>query len=130
MLFERKRIMNGTHLQPYNLAHHRLAHIVVFVVAMLSLGMQSHNARAAQPVAVDDRIGAVVISFDRTTNSGVVAERRPPRRLRSQYFESAIDTLGTHGETRAFVSLRPVRQLSIHTDRPSLTFGFIRFGHN
>lgn len=116
--------MTINRLHAYDVTRHRLAHAVVFVVVMVAIGLQSHNARATQFLPDDVRVGKSMSKFDETTQIGVAFKLRPPRRLRSRYLELAFGALATSSETHAFVSLGPVWTLPIREERLFLKYGF------
>lgn len=116
--------MKANDLKSYDLARHRLVHAVVFIVAMLSIGLQNRSANAADLVPDDYRIGKVSAKFDDASLYAIAYRLRPPRRIRAQYLELALGTLATSSETRSFISLGPVWQVPLYGDRVSLNLGF------
>ena len=116
--------MNPQRHRTFDLLRHRAAHITVFVVAMLSLALQSLNAQAVDLVADDYRLGKAIGKFDDITQIAFAFKLRPPRRLRAQYLEFAVGAVNTPEETRAMISLGPVWRIPLASDRVSVKLGF------
>lgn len=99
--------MQNNHSNSFEQARYRLVHGVIFVVAMLSLSLQSLNAIAADLVPDEYRTGKVVAKFDDAWQSAAVFKLRPPRRLRAKYLKLAVGAISTPTEVAPYVSLGP-----------------------
>lgn len=102
----------------------RFVHVLVFLVALLSLSLQNLNARAATLTPDDYRSGKVIDKFDDAWQFAVAYKLRPPRRLGARYLELALGLIETPDESHTFVSLGPVWQFPLYADRISLKLGF------
>lgn len=116
--------MKDNRLRTYDLARHRLAHALVFIVAMLSIALQSHDAQAAAVSPDDYRSSKAIAKFSDTWQFAAAYKLRPPRRLRAQYLELALGMNTTPSESRPFVSLGPVWQFPLYGDRVAIKLGF------
>lgn len=116
--------MKSCHLRTYDLARHRFIHVVVFIVMMLAASLQGLHAQAASLVPDNYRVGKVTGKFGNTWQIAASLKLRPPRQLRSRYFEFALGATMTSSESRAFVSLGPVWQFPIYGDHVSIELGF------
>ncbi len=116
--------MKTTDLKNHKLARHRLVHAVIFLVATLSTDLLNNNVEAADLVPDDYRVGEVIGKFDDTSLYAIAYKFRSPRQLRAQYLELALGKLTTPSETHSFVSLGPVWQVPLYSDRVSLKLGF------
>lgn len=108
----------------HDLARHRFIHVVVFIVAMLSVSLHSLNVQAATLVPDDYRVGKVIGEFHDTWQYAIAFKLRPPRRLRAQYLEFAVGAITTPSESSAFVSAGPVWQFPVYGDRVTIKLGF------
>ena len=81
--------MKDNRLKTYDLARHRSIHVIVLIVAMLSVSLHSRNVQAATLVPDDYRVSKVNGEFDDTWQYAIAFKLRPPRRLRAQYLEFA-----------------------------------------
>ncbi len=106
------------------LARRRSIHVVMVMMAMLSLLLQSLNVQAATLVPDDYRAGTVIGKFGDTRQFAAAYRLRPPGRLRAQYLELVVGAITTASETRGFASLGPVWHLPLYGDRVSIKFGF------
>ncbi len=116
--------MKSNRLAAYDLARHRVIHVVAFVAMMLSVSLQSLNAQAATLIPDNYRVGKVIDKFSDTWQTAVAFNLRPPRRLRAQYLEFVLGANTSPSETHAFVSLGPVWLFPIYRDRVSVQLGF------
>jgi hypothetical protein len=80
--------MKTTSLHCYD--HRKTLHVVVFLVAMLSIRTQSANAMAADLVPQDSRVSVAADNFKNAWQYAVAYQLRPPRRLRARHLELAL----------------------------------------
>lgn len=116
--------MKNDRLKTYDLLRNRSIHVIVFIVAMLSLTLQGQNAQAASLLPDIYRVGKVISKFDDTWQIAAAFRLRPSRRLRAQYLEFAVGANSTPSETHPFVSLGPVWQFPVYGDHVSVKLGF------
>ncbi len=107
----------------YRIAHSRVLHTAVFVIAMISFMLSGSNARATSVMPSDYRLAVAGDKFEDTWQFAVAFSMRPPRHLRARRVEVAIGTLSTSEENRLFVSLGPVWQLPIRSQWLSFELG-------
>ncbi|MEQ9561281.1 MAG: acyloxyacyl hydrolase, partial [Woeseiaceae bacterium] len=107
--------VNPSHcFQPRRIGQNRWLHAIVFIVAMLSFGLNSANTLAASVVPMDYRIAAAADKFDDTWQVAVAFKMRPPRRLRANRLELAIGSISTATQNSGFVSIGPVWLLPLN----------------
>ena len=107
--------MTRSSTEMHKIAHSKVLHAAVFVIAMISFILNGSNARAASVMPSDYRLAVSGDKFADTWQFAVAFKIRPPRRLRARRVEVAIGTLSTSQENRLFVSLGPVWQLPIRS---------------
>lgn len=116
--------MKPSSIQARKIGDSKQLHVVVFVLALLSIALNSANARAASVMPTDYRIATAGDTFDDVWQYAVVFKMRPPRRLRARRLELAIGTISTAVESRTFVSLGPVWRLPIESRSLFIELGF------
>ena len=105
-------------------SYSRVLHTMVFAIAMISISVNSSNARAADLAPTDYRVLAAGGEFNDTTQIAAAFQMRPPRRFRARHLELAVGAITTPVETRAFVSLGPVWRLPFNNDSFFVDLGF------
>ena len=116
--------MTPSSIEMYKIAHSKVVHTAVFVIAMIWFMLSGLNARAASVMPSDYRLAVAGDKFADTWQSAVAFSMRPPRRLRARRLELAIGTLSTSKEIRFFVSVGPVWRLPINSRSLFVELGF------